>query len=80
MDKPRAQARQQQMRDFAYPNSIKTLRGGQGKSKSGGNGQARHYWIILAFAVAKDETTRLNGNLPNGNAVDYESNVLLLES
>ena len=80
MDKPRAQARQQQMRNFAYPNSIKKLRGGQGKSKSGGNGQAHHYRFILAFAVAQDETTRLNGDLPNGNAVDSESNVLLLES
>ena len=80
VDKPRAQAPQQQKREFVYSNGLKNLRGGQGKSKSGGNGQAHHYRFILAFAVAQDETTRLNGDLPNGNAVDSESNVLLLES
>ena len=80
MDKPRAQARQQQKRKFAYPNSLKNLNGGQGKRKSGGNGQAHHYRFILALAVAQHETKRLNGDLPNGNVVDSESNVLLLES
>ena len=32
------------------------------------------------FPVALDETMRLNFDLPNGNVVDAESNVLLLES
>ena len=83
VDKPRAQAPQQQKREFVYSNGLKNLRGGQGKSKSGGNGQAHHYRFVLALAVAQHETTRINGDLPNGNVVDSDSNhvlaVLLLE-
>ena len=30
--------------------------------------------------MAQDETKRLNGDLPNGNVVDSESNVKMLES
>ena len=79
-DKPSSPTRQQQKRDAAHPNSLQNLRVGQGKGKSGGNGQMHHYRFSPAFAAALYETMRLNGDLPSGNIVDAKTTALLLES
>ena len=42
-----------------HPNSLKIFRVGQGKGKSGENGQMHHYWPAAAFTLALQETMHL---------------------
>ena len=78
--KSKSPARKQQKQASGHPNSIENLRVGQGKGKSGGNGQMHHYRFASAFAAALEETMLLHGDLPNGNIVNADKTTMLLEA